>query len=324
MKALISGISGQDGSYLAELLLSKNYKVFGLVRRTSTQNYWRIQHLLDENKITLIDGDLLDQSSLLKAVEASEPDEVYNLGAMSFVGTSWTQPILTAEINGLGALRMLEAIRIINPKIKVYQASTSELFGSAPPPQSEATPFHPRSPYGVSKLFAHFATINARESYGMFTVCGILFNHESSRRGSEFVTRKITESVAKIKYGLRKELRLGNLDAYRDWTHAESMVEAMWLMLQQKTPKDYVCGSGEAHTVREFCDLAFSLVGLNYLNYIVVDPAFFRPAEVSHLLADPRRIKEELGWKPRHTFQDLVEEMVEADCKRISIVVKGF
>lgn len=315
-RALLSGITGQDGSYLAELLLAKNYKVYGLVRRTSTPNYWRIAHILDQ--ITLVEGDMLDQGNLMKVVEGTEPDEVYNLAAQSFVGTSWSQPTLTAEVNGMGTLRLLESIRIINPKIKFYQASTSELFGSAPAPQNEQTFLHPRSPYGVSKLFAHWTTINYRESYGIFAVCGILFNHESPRRGIEFLTRKVTDGVARIKFGLQKELRLGILGALRDWGHAADYMECAHLMMQNDTPQDYVCGTGESHPIWEFCDLAFSQVGLNYRDHVVVDEKFFRKAEVYHLLADPSRIKKELGWKPRHTFEDLVKEMVDADMERVA------
>lgn len=314
-KAIIFGVTGQDGSYLSELLLEKGYRVFGVVRRTSTSCHWRIEHIL--NQLTLLEGDVLDFSSILKVLEASDPDECYNLAAMSHVGVSWQQPILTSEITALGTLRILEAIRIINPKIKYYQASSSELFGSAPPPQSEQTLFYPRSPYAVAKLHAHWSTINHRESYGLFAVAGILMNHESKRRGIEFVTRKISNSVARIKYGLDRELRLGNLDAYRDWSHAADMVESIFLMMQQSTPKDYVVGSGEAHQVHEFCDLAFSHVGLDYREFVKIDEKFLRPAEVNHLLADPRRIKEELGWKPKISFHDLVKEMVDADMERI-------
>lgn len=314
-RALITGITSQDASYLTELLLAKNYQVYGLKRRSSVDTTWRIAHLLD--KITILDGDLLDYSSLISAIATANPDEVYNLAAQSFVGVSWQMPILTAETNGLGALRLLEAVRIVNPKIKFYQASTSELFGSSPPPQSEFTNFYPRSPYGVSKFFAHYATINYRESYNMFAVAGVLFNHSSPRRGIEFVERKISDGVARIVHGINKELRLGNLDAVRDFSHSSDMCEAMWLMLQNPTPKDYVCGSGKAYSIRELCEIAFSHVGLSYQDHVVVDPKFFRPAEVHSLLADPRRIKQELGWKPKVSFHDLVKEMVDADMERV-------
>ena len=314
-KALITGITSQDASYLSELLLARGYEVYGLKRRSSVDTTWRIGHLID--KITILDGDLLDFPSLISTIATVEPDEVYNLAAQSFVGVSWGQPLLTANVNGLGTMRLLEAVRIVNPKIKFYQASTSELFGSSPPPQSESTNFYPRSPYGVSKLFAHYATINYRESYNIFAVAGVLFNHGSPRRGIEFVERKISDGVARIKFGLQTELRLGNLDAVRDFSHSADVMEAAYLMMQGPTPKDYVCGSGEAHTIRELCDLAFSCVGLSYKDHVIVDPKFFRPAEVNALLADPRRIKQELGWKPKISFHDLIKEMVDADMERI-------
>lgn len=316
-RVLITGISGMDGSHLAELLLSKGHEVYGLVRRTSTSNFWRIQNLIDEKRITLIDGDLHDISSIMKSIEASEPEFLFHLGANSFVGSSWTQPLAMCQTTGMGTLNVIEAVRLVNPKIKVYNAATSELFGSVPPPQSETTSFHPRSPYGVAKLFGFHICQNYRESYDMFIVNGILFNHSGPRRGIEFVERKITDGVARIKYGLQQELRLGNLDAVRDFSHSVDVMEAAWLMVQRPDPKDFVCGSGEGHSIRELCDLAFSYVGLDFREFVKVDPKFFRPADVSYLLADPRRIKEELGWKPRHTFQDLVKEMVEADCERV-------
>lgn len=315
-KALITGITGQDGSYLAELLLSKGYKVFGMVRRNSNENFERIKNILKE--IEIVSGDLLDQNSLNRIVKETSPDEVYNLAAQSFVSASWNQPELTSEVTALGALRILEAIRIVNKNIKFYQASSSEMFGKVvDTPQNESTPFYPRSPYGVSKLFAHWMTINYRESYGIFACSGILFNHESPRRGIEFVTRKITNGVARIKRGLDKELRLGNLDAKRDWGFAGDYVKAMQLMLENKTPSDYVIGTGKTHTVREFCELAFKYVGLDYKEYVVVDPKFFRPAEVDILLADYTKAKKELRWKPKVSFKQLVEMMVESDLKTI-------
>lgn len=311
-KALITGITGQDGSYLAELLLEKGYSVFGLIRRSANPNFWRIQHILD--KIKLVEGDLLDQTSLNNVVAMVQPDEVYNLASQSFVGTSWTQPELTAEITGLGALRMLEAVRQFCPKARFYQASSSEMFGAVKEtPQDENTPFYPRSPYGAAKVFAHNITVNYRESYGMFCVSGILFNHESPRRGEEFVTRKITRAVGRIKVGLQESLELGNLEPKRDWGHAPDYVEAMWMMLQASEPRDYVVGTGETHSVREFVQAAFAAAGLDWTKYVIVSDKLFRPAEVYLLQANPKRIKDHLGWKPKCSFEQLVQEMVEAD-----------
>jgi len=311
-KALITGITGQDGSYLAELLLEKGYSVFGLIRRSANPNFWRIQHILD--KIKLVEGDLLDQTSLNNVVAMVQPDEVYNLASQSFVGTSWTQPELTAEITGLGALRMLEAVRQFCPKARFYQASSSEMFGAVKEtPQDENTPFYPRSPYGAAKVFAHNITVNYRESYGMFCVSGILFNHESPRRGEEFVTRKITRAVGRIKVGLQESLELGNLEPKRDWGHAPDYVEAMWMMLQASEPRDYVVGTGETHSVREFVQAAFAAAGLDWTKYVIVSDKLFRPAEVYLLHANPKRIKDHLGWKPKCSFEQLVQEMVEAD-----------
>jgi GDPmannose 4,6-dehydratase len=310
--ALITGITGQDGSYLAEFLLTKGYKVFGLVRRASSPSNERITHLLD--KITLVQGDLTDQSSLVEALKLSNPDEVYNLGAQSFVPTSWNQPVLTAEITGLGVLRILEAIRAVNPKIKFYQASSSEMFGKVrQTPQDELTPFHPRSPYGVAKVYGHWATINYRESYGIFACSGILFNHESPKRGLEFVTRKVTRAAAAIKLGLQKELRMGNLDAKRDWGFAGDYVKAMWLMLQQETPQDFVISTGQKHSVRELCQVAFEAVGLNYEEYITIDPRFLRPAEVDLLVGNSAKAHQILNWRPKVTFKELITMMVEND-----------
>ena len=315
-RAIITGITGQDGSYLAELLLQKDYEVFGLVRRSSTVNFERISHLQD--KIELISGDLLDQKSLLSALEVAKPHEVYNLGAQSFVPASWDQPMLTGEITGLGVTRMLEAIRTFDPKVRFYQASTSELFGKAQQtPQSEKTPFYPRSPYGVSKLYAHWITINYRESYDLFACAGILFNHESPRRGLEFVTRKITHTVAQIKRGLTGELRLGNLDARRDWGHAGDFVRAMWMMLQSETPDDFVIATGNTRTIREFCQVAFDHVGLDWEKYVVVDERFFRPAEVNLLLGDAAKAKKELGWQPEISFEQMVRQMVDNDLELV-------
>ena len=311
-RALIFGITGQDGSYLAELLLSKGYEVFGVVRRSATPNYWRLVSFKD--KLNLIDGDLLDSVSIAAALEESNPDEVYNLAAMSFVGASWKQPILSAEITGIGVLRILETIRQFNPKIKYYQASSSEMFGKVhETPQKETTLLHPRSPYGVAKVFGHYMVTVYRESYNMFAVSGILFNHESPKRGIEFVTRKITNGVARIKKGLQSELRLGNLDAKRDWGHSLDYVEGMWLMLQQSDPKDYILATGETRSVREFCDIAFKYVGLDYNKYVVVDPKFFRPAEVDLLIGDFSKAKKDLGWEPKISFKELVEDMVQYD-----------
>ena len=316
MKALITGITGQDGSYLAELLLDKGYEVYGVVRRASTESFERIEHLRE--KINLVQADLLDQLSLNKVMADIEPDEVYNLAAQSFVPTSWVQPILTSEFTALGVTRVLEAIRSIDKKVKFYQASSSEMYGRVlEVPQSEKTPFYPRSPYGVSKAYGHFITVNYRESYDMFACSGILFNHESPRRGLEFVTRKITDGVARIKMGLQNELRLGNLEAKRDWGFAGDYVNAMWLMLQQDDPDDYVIGTGETHKVREFCEIAFGHVDLNYEDYVKVDPEFYRPAEVDILIADPGKAKKLLKWQPAVSFEGLVTMMVDADMKRL-------
>ncbi len=315
--ALITGITGQDGSYLAELLLSKNYKVYGLVRRTSQPNFERIQHILD--RIKLFYGDLTDLSCLIRVIEECEPDEVYNLAAQSFVYTSWEQPILTAEVTAVGVANVLEAIRLVNPKIKFYQASSSEMFGKAQEvPQNEKTRFYPRSPYGVSKLFGHWLTVNYRESFGIFACSGILFNHESPRRGKEFVTRKISYGVAQIKHKKAKKLHLGNLDASRDWGFAGDYVKAMWLMLQQEKPDDYVIATGESHTVREFVKIAFERVGLNWEDYVVVDKRLFRPAEVDYLLGDAKKGREVLGWRPTVSFKELVEMMVDADMELVA------
>ncbi|WP_174591669.1 GDP-mannose 4,6-dehydratase [Methanocella conradii] len=311
-RALITGITGQDGSYLAELLLKKGYDVYGLVRRTSNINTSRIENILD--KINLIQGDMADQSSLISAVKQSQPDEVYNLAAQSFVGSSWSQPIFTGDVTGLGVTRLLEAIRVNELNAKFYQASSSEMFGKAvETPQNEKTPFHPRSPYGVAKVYGHWIAVNYRESYGMFVCSGILFNHESPRRGMEFVTRKISNGVARIYHGLETELRLGNLDAKRDWGYAGDYVEAMWLMLQQKTPDDYVIATGETHTVREFCEIAFEAAGLDWKKYVKVDPRFLRPAEVELLMGDSSKARKALKWKPRVSFKELVCMMVQSD-----------
>jgi GDPmannose 4,6-dehydratase len=319
-KALITGITGQDGSYLAELLLAKGYEVHGVCRRTSSINVERISHLLEQ--IELHSGDLHDQSSLQSLLEKIQPTEVYNLGAQSFVATSWGQPVLTGEVTGLGVARLLEAIRLVDPNIRFYQASSSEMFGKVhETPQRETTVLHPRSPYGVAKVYGHYLTINYRESFGMYACSGILFNHESPRRGLEFVTRKITDAAARIKLGLQHELRLGNLDAKRDWGFAGDYVEAMWMMLQQDQADDFVIGTGEVHTVREFVDAAFSRLGLDYEQYVVVDPKFFRPAEVDLLLADCSKAKQVLGWKPTMPFRELVETMVDADMQRVAQTV---
>jgi GDPmannose 4,6-dehydratase len=316
-RAVITGITGQDGSYLAELLLEKDYEVFGLIRRSSTVNFERISHLQD--KVELISGDLLDQKSLVTALQTAKPHEVYNLGAQSFVPASWEQPMLTGEITGLGVTRMLEAIRTTEEKIRFYQASTSELFGKAQEtPQSESTPFYPRSPYGVSKLYAHWITINYRESFDMFACAGILFNHESPRRGLEFVTRKITHGVARIKHGIDQELRLGNLDARRDWGFAGDFVHAMWLMLQQDEPDDFVIATGQTRTIREFCEVAFDRAGLDWEKYVIVDERFFRPAEVNILLGDPAKAREKLGWQPETSFEEMVQQMVDRDLEMVA------
>lgn len=313
--ALITGITGQDGSYLAEFLLSKGYKVYGMVRRASTENFQRIEHIRD--KIELRQADLLDQLSIIEILEEAEPDEIYNLAAMSFVPTSWLQPTLTAEFTAVGVTKMLEAIKLVNKKIRFYQASSSEMFGKVREvPQNEMTPFYPRSPYGVAKVYGHFITVNYRESYDMYAVSGILFNHESPRRGLEFVTRKISNGVAEIKLGLAKELRLGNLEAGRDWGYAGDYIEAMWLMLQQDTPQDFVVATGVMHTVLDFVKLAFEHVGLDWQKYVVVDEKFFRKAEVHQLLGDASRAKKILGWEPKTSFEELVHMMVDHDLTR--------
>ena len=316
-KALITGVTGQDGSYLAEFLLEKNYQVFGLIRRSSTINFERIAHLQD--RIELIPGDLLDQSSLLSALDQVQPDEVYNLAAQSFVPTSWSQPVLTGEFTALGVTRMLEAIRVVNPAIRFYQASSSEMFGMVEEsPQNERTRFYPRSPYGVAKLYGHWITVNARESYNLFACSGILFNHESPRRGIEFVTRKVSHSVARIKLGLQRKLRMGNLDAERDWGFAGDYVRAMWLMLQQEEPDDYVIATGLTHSVRRLLDLAFGHAGLDYREYVEIDPAFLRPAEVCHLRGDYAKARRKLGWEPSTSFEQLVAMMVDGDLGIVS------
>src|SRR5258706_7745620 len=315
--ALITGINGQDGSYLAELLLKKGYQVVGMVRRSSTVTFERIEHIQDD--ILIAQGDLHDQSSLVALIEEHKPDEVYNLAAQSFVPTSWSQPLLTGEVTGLGVARLVEAIRLVNPKIHFYQACLSEMFGKVlEVPQKESTPFYPRSPYGVAKVYGHWITVNYRESFDMFATSGILFNHESPRRGLEFVTRKISSTAAKIKLGQTKELRLGNLESQRDWGFAGDYVEAMWLMLQHREPDNFVIGTGETHSVREFCEVAFGCVGLNYQDYVVQDPRFYRPAEVDLLISDPSKAKEVLGWHTKVSFKGLVEMMVEADLQRFS------
>jgi GDPmannose 4,6-dehydratase len=313
--ALITGITGQDGSYLAEFLLSKGYTVYGMVRRASVEQYERIEHLRSD--IQLIQGDLLDQYSLISTLKQSRPTEVYNLAAQSFVPTSWAQPVLTSEFTGIGVTRVLEAIRNVDPSIRFYQASSSEMYGRVrETPQNELTPFYPRSPYGVAKVYGHYITVNYRESYNLFAVSGILFNHESPRRGLEFVTRKVTDAVARIKLGLAKELRMGNLDAKRDWGFAGDYVEAMWLMLQQDEPDDYVIATGETHTVQKLVDIAFSHVGLNYKDYLKQDPAFLRPAEVDLLIGDPSKAMKKLGWKPKVSFEEMIRMMVDADLER--------
>ncbi|MCS7092250.1 MAG: GDP-mannose 4,6-dehydratase [Patescibacteria group bacterium] len=315
--ALITGITGQDGSYLAEFLLEKGYKVHGMMRRNGSMNTERIDHLLE--KIELHFADLIDLGSLARLLEKTRPDEVYNLAAQSFVGESWNQPVLTGLCTAIGVTNILEAIRIVNPKIKFYQASSSEMFGMVQEiPQTEKTPFYPRSPYGVAKVYGHWITVNYRESFGIFACSGILFNHESPRRGIEFVTRKITDGVARIKLGKAKELRLGNLEAKRDWGYAKDYVEAMWLMLQQPKPDDYVIATGETHSVREFCELAFQYVGLDYKDYVVTDERFMRPAEVDLLIGDYQKAKSQLGWTPKTSFKELVQIMVEADLERVA------
>ena len=315
--ALITGINGQDGSYLAEFLLEKGYKVYGMVRRSSMEKHERISHIID--RVHLIQGDLLDQYSLISALKISQPTEVYNLAAQSFVPTSWAQPVLTAEFTAIGVTRMLESIRLVDPKIKFYQASSSEMYGKVrETPQTELTPFYPRSPYGVAKAYGHYITVNYRESYDLFAVSGILFNHESPRRGLEFVTRKVTDGVARIKLGLAKELRLGNLDARRDWGFAGDYVQAMWLMLQQDSPDDYVIATGEAHSVQELVEIAFEQAGLEWQSSVKLDKAFIRPAEVDLLIGDPSKAKKQLGWTPTVSFQQMIRMMVDADIERLS------
>jgi len=315
-RALITGITGQDGSYLAELLLEKGYEVFGVVRRTSHDSFERIDHLAD--RVTILPADLLDQHSLTVAIQGVRPDEVYNLAAQSYVPTSWSQPVLTGEFTALGVTRILEAIRLAHPRARFYQASSSEMFGKVTEtPQRETTPFYPRSPYGVAKVYGHWITVNYRESYGLYAVSGILFNHESPRRGLEFVSRKVTDGVARIKLGLASELRLGNLDARRDWGFAGDYVDAMWRMLQQPEPADYVIGTGVSHSVRELVEAAFGHAGLDWRAYVKTDPAFMRPAEVDVLLADPTRAREELGWRTTVGFAELIAMMVDADLARL-------
>jgi GDPmannose 4,6-dehydratase len=316
--ALITGITGQDGAYLAKLLLDKGYKVFGLHARRSTDTLWRLRYLGIADDVTLLDGDLTDLSAQIRAMQTSAADEVYNLGAQSFVATSWQQPVLTANVTGVGALNVLEAIRIVNPKARYYQASTSEMFGLIQESvQSETTPFYPRSPYGVAKLYAHWMTINYRESFNLHASSGILFNHESPLRGIEFVTRKVTDAVARIKQGKQKELRLGNIDAKRDWGFAGDYVEAMWLMLQQETPDDYVVATGRTTTVRDMCRIAFAHVGLNHEDHVVIDPKFYRPAEVEVLLGNPAKAQAKLGWSARTDLEALITMMVDADMARV-------
>jgi GDPmannose 4,6-dehydratase len=316
-KAFITGITGQDGSYLAEFLLGKGYGVYGMVRRASFQRFDRLQHILD--RVEIIEGDLTDQSSLDDAIKTIAPDEIYNLASQSFVPTSWNQPVLTADVTGTGVTRMLEAIRKHKPDSKFYQASTSEMFGKVhETPQSETTPFYPRSPYGVAKVYAHWITINYRESYNIFACSGICFNHESPRRGLEFISRKVTDGAARIKLGLADQLKLGNLEARRDWGFAKDFVEAMWLMLQQDQPQDYVIATGISHSVRDLVDTAFEYVGLPTEPYIVVDPKLFRPAEVDVLVGDASKAKANLGWTPRSSFKEMIHTMVEADLKRLA------
>jgi GDPmannose 4,6-dehydratase len=317
-RALVTGVTGQDGSYLAELLLDKGYEVHGMVRRASTEKFDRIEHL--RNRITLHQGDLLDQRSLVDALRASRPDEIYNLAAMSFVAVSWIQPTLTAEFTGVGVTRMLEAMREVCPQARFYQASSSEMFGKVlEVPQTETTPFYPRSPYGVAKAYGHFITVNYRESYDLHATSGILFNHESERRGLEFVTRKITWHAAAIKLGIERELRLGNLDAERDWGYAKDYVEAMWLMLQRDDPADYVIATGKSHSVRECCEIAFDEAGLgDFSQYVTIDPAFVRPAEVDHLIGDPAKAERDLGWVPKTSFEQLIRLMTRADLELLA------
>jgi GDPmannose 4,6-dehydratase len=321
--ALITGITGQDGAYLAKLLLEKGYKVYGIIARRSTDTSWRLDYLGVKNEIELIEGDLTDLASLIRAINISKPQEVYNLAAQSFVGTSWEQPILTANVTGVGVVNVLEAIRLTDASIRFYQASTSEMFGLIQEDmQSEKTPFYPRSPYGVAKLYGHWITVNYRESFNMHTSSGILFNHESPLRGIEFVTRKVSDAVARIKLGLQKELRLGNIDAKRDWGFAGDYVEAMWLMLQQELGDDYVVATGRTTTVRDMCEIAFNHVGLNYENYIVIDPKFYRPAEVEVLLGNPEKARRKLGWEAKTTLTELINTMVDADLARVTKEVR--
>ena len=316
MRALVTGVTGQDGSYLADFLLEKGYTVYGLIRRSSTVNFERIRHIQD--KIEILPGDLLDQNSLINAVKESWPEEVYNLAAQSFVPTSWNQPVLTGEFTGLGVTRILEAIRLVKPDVKFYQASSSEMFGKVrETPQNEKTPFYPRSPYGIAKVYGHWITVNYRESYNLFSCSGILFNHESPRRGKEFVSRKVTYGAARIKMGLQKELKMGNLDAKRDWGYARDYVAAMWLMLQQDKPEDYVIATGETHSVRELLGIAFGHLGLDYQDFVVIDSRLVRPAEVDLLLGDASKARQVLGWKPTVTFAELVKMMVDADMERL-------
>ncbi len=320
--ALITGITGQDGSYLAEFLVSKGYRVFGMVRRTSSENLWRVHHLHD--RIELVFGDLLDQNSLISALKQTEPDEVYNLAAQTFVPTSWNQPVLTGEFTGLGVTKMLEAVRFINPKIRFFQASSSEMFGSTGDfPQNEKTPFHPRSPYGAAKAYGHHMTVNYRESYGLFACSGILFNHESPRRGLEFVTRKISYGVGLIKHGIRRTLTLGNVDARRDWGYAPEYVEAMWMMLQQDSADDYVIATGETHSVREFVERALTRAGLSWEDHVEFDPRLVRPAEVDKLVGDASKAKQVLGWKPTTRFAELVDLMVDADMDQVQSEIES-
>jgi GDPmannose 4,6-dehydratase len=316
--ALITGITGQDGAYLAKWLLEKGYTVHGVMARRGSDSLWRLRELGVADDVRLIDGDLVDVTSLIRAMESSRADEVYNLGAQSFVGTSWTQPILTAQVTGVGAINALEAVRIVNNKARFYQASTSEMFGLIQAEkQDEDTPFYPRSPYGVAKLMAHWATVNYRESFGLHASSGILFNHESPLRGPEFVTRKVTQAVARIKAGLQKDLRLGNIDAKRDWGFAGDYVQAMWLMLQQDVPADYVIATGTTTTVRDMCEIAFAHLGLKYEDYVVIDPEFFRPAEVDVLLGNPAKAINQLGWTPKTSLSELICMMVDADVRRL-------
>lgn len=318
-QALITGITGQDGAYLAQFLLDKGYRVYGLIARRGSDTLWRLRELGVDGRVELVNGDMTDVSSLIRAMHQSEATEVYNLAAQSFVATSWQQPLLTAQITGMGVANILEAVRIANPEARFYQASSSEMFGLIQAErQDEKTPFHPRSPYGVAKLFGHWTTVNYRESFNFRASCGILFNHESPLRGLEFVTRKVTDAVARIKLGRQKELRLGNIDAKRDWGYAGDYVEAMWLMLQQDVPDDYVIATGRTTTVREMCRLAFAHVGLDYDKHVVIDPKFYRPAEVDVLLGNPAKAKAKLGWQPKTSFERLVAMMVEADLKRVA------